>query len=401
MKIKEFSSSQGNIINVKLLKILLILWFILLIFFCNLIFPYADSFYYWTWSQKLQLSYLDGPPLIAYVLKLSTLLFGNGIFAINIVGLLSASLSALFIFKTSKLLNYSKEVSYLSTVLFVTYPFLTTKIIYIRVTYDCLESLFFITSTYYALKYLKDNRNINLIYLGISFGLLLLSKYSGVILLLAYFIFFIVNKRRRVIFKNKYLYLSMVTALIIFSPVIYWNYQNEWVSFKYQLNGHSWDNMGKSYMNGFKGLFVFFGGLLSALNILIVLFGYFLYKCKSEFKKEHNQLFITVISMFLLFWLYKSIHFHYAVNYTLPILSFIIMLITNGLYEQGVRKLFPILIFLFMIISIVIILDHSRLDINSKNGKKDDCLRYQQYIVSGVIKAPLSFLWPNNCGLNK
>lgn len=33
-----------------------------------------DECYYWVWSQKLQLSYLDHPPFIAWLFKLSSIL---------------------------------------------------------------------------------------------------------------------------------------------------------------------------------------------------------------------------------------------------------------------------------------------------------------------------------------
>ena len=52
------------------------------------VFPANDSYYYWTWSKNLQLSYLDGPPMIAYLLWISTHVFGNNFFAINIVSVL-------------------------------------------------------------------------------------------------------------------------------------------------------------------------------------------------------------------------------------------------------------------------------------------------------------------------
>ena len=36
-----------------------------------------DAYYYWAWSQYLALSYYDGPPLVAYLLKLYTIIFGE------------------------------------------------------------------------------------------------------------------------------------------------------------------------------------------------------------------------------------------------------------------------------------------------------------------------------------
>src|ERR1700677_2962050 len=36
-----------------------------------------DEAYYWVWSQHLALSYLDHPPIVAYLIRLGTALMGN------------------------------------------------------------------------------------------------------------------------------------------------------------------------------------------------------------------------------------------------------------------------------------------------------------------------------------
>lgn len=45
--------------------------------------PMEDELYYWTWTQRLQASYFDHPPMVAYWIKLSTAIFGNNIFGIR------------------------------------------------------------------------------------------------------------------------------------------------------------------------------------------------------------------------------------------------------------------------------------------------------------------------------
>ncbi len=44
----------------------------------------ADEAYYWTWSQQLALSYYDHPPLNAWLLALTDLLFGTNKFGLRI-----------------------------------------------------------------------------------------------------------------------------------------------------------------------------------------------------------------------------------------------------------------------------------------------------------------------------
>jgi 4-amino-4-deoxy-L-arabinose transferase-like glycosyltransferase len=51
--------------------------------------PFDDELYYWCWSRDLQLSYYDHPPMVAYLIRLSTELLGNTIFAIRLPGVVS------------------------------------------------------------------------------------------------------------------------------------------------------------------------------------------------------------------------------------------------------------------------------------------------------------------------
>ena len=40
-----------------------------------------DSYYYWEWSRHLDLSYYDGAPMIAYLIKIATSIFGDTLFS--------------------------------------------------------------------------------------------------------------------------------------------------------------------------------------------------------------------------------------------------------------------------------------------------------------------------------
>jgi 4-amino-4-deoxy-L-arabinose transferase-like glycosyltransferase len=46
--------------------------------------PTADELYYWCWSRDLQLSYFDHAPLTAYLIRLSTMLFGDNAVALRL-----------------------------------------------------------------------------------------------------------------------------------------------------------------------------------------------------------------------------------------------------------------------------------------------------------------------------
>ncbi|MBY0370128.1 glycosyltransferase family 39 protein [bacterium] len=46
--------------------------------------PSPDELYYWAWAQKLQPSYFDHPPMVAYAIRFSTALFGNSLTALRL-----------------------------------------------------------------------------------------------------------------------------------------------------------------------------------------------------------------------------------------------------------------------------------------------------------------------------
>ena len=73
------------------LKGLIYIYFGILLILAPFIFPNGDSFYYWEWGNHLSLSYLDGPPMIGYMMRVATLLFGNTFFALNWVGIACAA----------------------------------------------------------------------------------------------------------------------------------------------------------------------------------------------------------------------------------------------------------------------------------------------------------------------
>src|SRR5262249_15893806 len=146
------------------------------------------------WSRHLAISYYDGPPMIAYFIKLSTLLFGNTLLALSIVGIVSSVLTSVLIFKTANQF-LSKEASYISVLFCLTSSLVTIDIL-VETKYDAPLILFWTLTIYYAAKFIKYNK-INYLYLvGSSVGFMMLSKYSGIVLALSLLVFLLASPYR-------------------------------------------------------------------------------------------------------------------------------------------------------------------------------------------------------------
>ncbi len=170
--------------------------------------PCIDTFYYFEWSRHLQLSYFDGPPLIAYLIRLITDIFGHTVFALNFVGVLCMIIASTFVYKIGSLIN--RQVGIIAMLLWLFYPFMTTRAIPINVTYDGLECAFWTAIIYVTMLYLQSKYTYLIYVLGILSGFLLLSKYQGIILLASLLLFFALNKSQRGIYRQIHIYLAIL-----------------------------------------------------------------------------------------------------------------------------------------------------------------------------------------------
>ncbi|MCX7124876.1 MAG: glycosyltransferase family 39 protein, partial [Gammaproteobacteria bacterium] len=194
-----------------------------------------DTYYYWEWSRHLDWSYYDGPPMISYALKAITAVFGTSETSLLLLGLLTILITSYFLYKAARLLFSDDKVAFFSVIIWLS----TADVLrhfFLLVTYDTTLILFW-ALTFYSFLKLIDTKKIRYYYLtGISIGLMLLSKYTGILLCFSLLISCLVYPRYRFVLQNKHFYLSLLIALLLFSPVLLWNYHHHWISFSYQLN---------------------------------------------------------------------------------------------------------------------------------------------------------------------
>lgn len=250
-----------QMINTRLLVVLYFAFALILAPFNLLSF---DTYYYWNWSRHLALSYYDGSPLIAYLMKLTTMVFGDTVFALSFLGIVLAAATGFVIYQTARLF-LSKKGSNIALALWLFSP-LTTMDLFRETTYDNPLLLFWALTIFFTLRFLKENATRDLYFTGISIGLMMLSKYTGFNLVLA-LLFFLISTNYRVLFKNYHFYLTMLLALVIFSPVLIWNYQHNWESFTYQLANHQLETAVNPLKNIIRSFLVIF---LPALNFMLL-----------------------------------------------------------------------------------------------------------------------------------
>jgi hypothetical protein len=96
--------------------------------------------------------------------------------------------------------------------------------------------IFWLASVYLLIKILRSNAsNANSDFLWVIFGLMsglcIMSKVHGIFLWMAVLLYVLLFDRSWL--RNRSLYLSAVTTLIVICPIIIWNIQNDFITYKF------------------------------------------------------------------------------------------------------------------------------------------------------------------------
>lgn len=194
------------------LKILLCTYFIILIMLAPFSLMIGDTLYYWSWGQHLDLSYLDGPPMISFMIRFFNSIFGNTFCAFSMLSVTCGAFISYFIYKTGILLC-DKKTGLLAASIWTLCPIVAQKI-FTEITYDIPENLFWSLLLYMASCYLSYRETKFLYLMGLSAGLLLLSKYSGIVLIIGLLVYFISTKELRGVFQNVHFFWSRAIMYI-------------------------------------------------------------------------------------------------------------------------------------------------------------------------------------------
>lgn len=190
-----------------------------------------DEAYYWNYKQHLDIGYLDHPPLLAWLIWLGTSLFGDNEFGVRFFSYCSGIATMYFLFRLSSIV-FDKTSAYISLLLAATIPF--TVVTGFLATTDALQVTLWAACLYFIAKIVIESHAASWISLGFCIGAGMLSKYSMGLIALSVVIFLCINKPSRQWWKQPIPYIAGLTAIIVFSPTIYWNMQHDWSSFLFQ-----------------------------------------------------------------------------------------------------------------------------------------------------------------------
>jgi len=192
-----------------------------------------DDGYYWLWSQNLSLSYFDHPPMVALVIAATTLFDQSEIF-VRLGAVLFSVVSTILLYRlTSKLFKNEEAGWHSAWILNLSLIFCAGAL---EVTPDTPLLPFYLLAMllFHAAANSSKGGWSNWVAAGTAIGLAMMSKYTAVFFFPGAFLYLALSREKRGWLLRPHPYVAAVVAAVVFSPVIIWNVQHDWISFAFQ-----------------------------------------------------------------------------------------------------------------------------------------------------------------------
>ena len=193
-----------------------------------------DEAYYWDWSRRLQLSYYDHPAMVAWMIKIGTLIFGQTPFGVRVFGLACNGVSAYLLWYLGVRL-FNRTAAMIGVSLYVFAPIFS------------LGGLLMVPDAPMAMLWAAllvvlwriygdgDRRFSTWTLAGAVLGVGMLSKYTIVLVAVsAIFLLLSDRDRRGEILSGRFV-AAIVIAAALAMPIVIWNMQLGWPTLSFHL----------------------------------------------------------------------------------------------------------------------------------------------------------------------
>lgn len=232
---------------------------------------HRDELLYLALGKHLDWGYWSNPPFIGFISFLNQSIFGDGLFATRLAPAFFGSATLFLICLMARDLGGKKYAQILAGVAGL------TSLAYLRSSHMfqpvVIDIFFWALASWLVIRYLSDQENKWILWLGVALGIGFLNKYSVAFLILAIILAFIATPMRN-IFLKKQTWLAASVALLIVLPNLIWQWQNNFpvISHMQELSQSQLTNVNPFIFLMDQILMHFWGFLIWIPGLLFLLF---------------------------------------------------------------------------------------------------------------------------------
>lgn len=187
---------------------------------------YPDEAQYWFWAQHLAFGYYSKPPLVAWLIALTTGLFGDGEFAVRLSAPLLHACAAGFVYGIGARL-YDRRAGFWAALAYASLPGVSLSAFLIST--DAVLMPCWAAALYAFIRARGADGRRWWVATGIAVGLGMLAKYAMAYWLVSAFLFVLLVPEERRHLRG--LLLAVGVAALFYLPNLWWNWDHGFASY--------------------------------------------------------------------------------------------------------------------------------------------------------------------------
>ena len=221
---------------------------------------YADEAQYWAWSQHLAFGYFTKPPLLAWIIRLTTLM-GDAEPLVRVSSPLLHAAAAIFVFLAANRL-YEARTALFALLTYALMPAVQLGSFVVSTDTPMVACLAAALWAYVALQQTGRGAWRPALGLGLTLGLAFLAKYAALYAVAGIALHLIASRRARQAWRPATIAAALGAFALVIAPNLAWNAMNGFAAAHHVASEAAWGGARK-------------GGVLAAATFLASQFGVF------------------------------------------------------------------------------------------------------------------------------
>jgi len=252
------------------------LFFICTLMICRVLFLYfsnlelsPDEAYYWEWSRRLDWGYYSKPPMVAWIMALSTWLMGNSAFAVRLPAVILSTFALLGSYLAGRAM-FSARAGFCAALLAAASPGACVAALVMTIDAPLLFfwsfSLFCVWKAVQAEVTCSNCPTVSFwwILTGVMVGAGFLTKQTMFAFWPAVLMFLITGRDTRRLLKSCWIWVSVSVSAVLLAPVVWWNMHHGWITIRH--TAHHFEQIDRNLFDSLRTLAEFVGSQLGVIS---------------------------------------------------------------------------------------------------------------------------------------